>query len=183
MPRRADGDVRRARRRRPRDDDEPDRDRPLRAPPRREAWRQLVRDPGALENGVEELLRYVSPAHWLPRRAIVDLEIGAVCVRAGTTVVPLLGAANRDPDAFPDPDRLRLARPEARRHLALGWGRHFCLGASLARLEATVAFRELARRFPRLELATERLDWTGNAVLRRLAALPVRPGPEATRVS
>jgi cytochrome P450 len=136
-------------------------------------WQALVADPALIPNAVEELLRFVTPTQWLPRFAIADVEIGGVTVASGTTVVPLVGAANRDPEVFADPDRLDVRRPEADRHLALGFGFHYCLGASLARLEARTALRALAERFPALELAEDRPEWTGNAMLRRLTRVPV----------
>jgi cytochrome P450 len=89
-------------------------------------------------------------------------------------VVLVLAAANRDPARFPDPDRLDIGRRDEA-HLAFGHGSHFCLGASLARLEATLAFGALARRLPRLELATDDVRWRPGFAIRALTALPVRP--------
>jgi cytochrome P450 len=84
----------------------------------------------------------------------------------------LLGAANRDPAHFPQPDRLDLARAD-NRHIAFGWGIHFCLGASLARLEAQITFTTLVRRLPKLRLQSEIARWRPTSVLRGLADLPV----------
>ena len=92
----------------------------------------------------------------------------------GTTVVALLGAANRDPAVFPQPDRLDLGRANASHHLAFGRGIHFCLGAPLARLEAQVALPLMLERLPHLELATCRPEWSPNTTIRSLKALPVR---------
>ena len=87
-----------------------------------------------------------------------------------------LGAANRDPAHFAEPDRLDLGRDEPR-HLAFGAGIHYCLGASLARLEAQVAIGALLRRFPALTLAVERPVWRPSSTLRGLDTLPVALGP------
>jgi cytochrome P450 len=86
--------------------------------------------------------------------------------------VVAIGAANRDPAHFPEPDRLDLARAD-NRHIAFGFGIHFCLGAPLARLEGQIALGTLARRLPRLALATDAPEWRESQVLRGLKALPV----------
>ena len=93
-------------------------------------------------------------------------------VRAGDFVLLLLGAANRDPEQFPDPDRLHITRREVR-HLAFAHGPHFCLGAPLARLEGQIALRTLLDRFPNLRLATTRPEYRENFNLRGLKSLPV----------
>jgi len=102
----------------------------------------------------------------------VELELGGRAIPEGSIVLGIIGAANRDPAMFPDPDRLDLARTD-NRHLAFGGGIHFCLGAALARLEAQIAFGALVRRLPRLALATPTPEWRPAAVLRGLTALPV----------
>jgi cytochrome P450 len=141
----------------------------------------LVRDPGARArlqadaalagSAVEELLRYDSPVQFTSRHALADLDIGGRRVRAGETVVAVLGAANRDPAQFPDPDRLDLAR-KPNRHLAFGGGIHFCLGAPLARMEARIAIPALLARLPGLELAAPPVR-RDTVTLRGLASLPV----------
>jgi cytochrome P450 len=105
------------------------------------------------------------------RTALEDVEIDGVRVEAGTTVFPLLAAANRDPEVFLNPETIDIRRPNAARHLAFGHGAHFCLGASLARLEGTVALRTLAERVPQLALVSDAVEWSS---LRRLRSLPVR---------
>lgn len=87
-------------------------------------------------------------------------------------VLAMIGAANRDPAVFPEPDRLDLGRGD-NHHLAFGWGIHFCLGAPLARVEAQITFTTLLRRLPGLTLATAAPEWRDTAVLRGLRALPV----------
>jgi cytochrome P450 len=114
--------------------------------------RRLRDEPALLENAVEELLRFDSPVQLTGRIAKEDVEIDGHRVAAGQSVVCVLGAANRDPAHFPDPDRLDLGREDVR-HLAFGMGPHYCLGAPLARLEGAVAFSTLLRRFPDLRLA------------------------------
>jgi hypothetical protein len=139
-------------------------------------WAMLTDDPSRTRAAVDEIVRFVSPAQFVSRLALRDLEVGDVRIAAGTTVVPVLAAANRDPGVFPDPDRLRLDRPESRNHLGFGFGAHFCLGAALARLEADVAISALARRCPDLGLVEDDVEWGGGAMLRRLERLPVRLG-------
>jgi cytochrome P450 len=106
-------------------------------------------------NAVEELLRFDSPVMITQRITLEEYEVGGTTIPARQQIIPLLGAANRDPEAFPEPDRLDLGREGAGRHLAFGGGHHFCLGAALARLEGQIAIGALVRRFPRLELAGE----------------------------
>jgi len=132
---------------------------------------QAVRDdPAMLGSGIDELLRYDSPVQATSRIALDDLEIcGRRCAR-GEELLLLLGAANRDPSAFDDPDRLDLARGDTR-HLAFGHGIHFCLGAQLARLEARVAVGALVERFPSLRFGDGGVEWGRNVILRGPARL------------
>ena len=104
------------------------------------------------ETAVEELLRFDAPLHLFTRFVLEDVEVQGVTLRRGERLGLLLGAANRDPQAFPEPDRLDLARPR-NPHLAFGAGIHFCVGAPLARLEMRVALPILLRRLPGLALA------------------------------
>ncbi|KRA24695.1 hypothetical protein ASD65_09910 [Microbacterium sp. Root61] len=111
-------------------------------------------DPKFVANATEELLRYISPAQTGRRRiATEDLELNGQIIRAGEGVIALDNQSSRDPKVFPDPDKLDLQRPEARRHNALGFGTHQCAGQSLARVELQVAFSTLYRRLPNLALA------------------------------
>lgn len=146
----------------------------------RDQWDILCEDPTRASGAVEELLRYVSPVQWQFRLTHKEVEIDGVDIPAGHTVFPVSAAANRDPRHFDDPDRLDITRENAKTHLALGFGTHFCLGNVLARLEARIVLEELARRFPDIEPAapTDELGWRGNAMLRGLSELPVRLGPE-----
>jgi cytochrome P450 len=109
-------------------------------------------DPAVLDNGVEELLRYLSVFHNGPTRfATEDLDVGGVTIPAGDTVVMAVPVANRDERRWSEPDRLDLARPRAS-HLAFGHGAHLCLGAQLARIELRIGLEELITRLPGLRL-------------------------------
>ncbi|EQD82293.1 hypothetical protein N599_31485, partial [Saccharopolyspora erythraea D] len=127
--------------------------------------------PDQVAGVVEELLRYDSPVQTAGMRtALQDTEIGDQPVSAGEGAMLLVGAANRDPAAFPDPDRLDVSRkPE--RNLGFGIGAHFCVGAPLARLTTQVALTALAGL--RVELATDDAPRINNLVLRGFAELPV----------
>jgi cytochrome P450 len=100
------------------------------------------------------------------------VQLGGRPIKRGQAVIAVMGAANRDGERFPDPDRLDLARVD-NRHLAFGWAGHFCFGAPLARLEGEIAFSALLRRLPGLRLAPGPITWRSNLGLRGLAALPV----------
>jgi pimeloyl-[acyl-carrier protein] synthase len=132
----------------------------------------LLRDrPGLIGSAVEELLRWDAPAQLTLRVAREDCELGGRPVRRGQAVAGLVGAANRDPEQFPDPDRLDLAR-SPNPHLSFGRGVHFCLGAPLARMDAQLTMGELVRRFPRLRLSGEPVR-SQTITLRGLTSLPL----------
>jgi cytochrome P450 len=133
---------------------------------------RLREAPWLLPAAVEEALRWESPVQRTWRIAAADVEVGGQRMPAGTLVVLLLGAANRDPARFADPDRFDLLRRDLG-HLAFGAGVHRCLGAFLARLETQVAVSALLRRWPTLRLATDRPAWRPTATLRGLATLSV----------
>jgi cytochrome P450 len=135
-------------------------------------WRALQEQPQLAPAAVEELLRYDSPVQLTARVAHETFEYRGHTIQRGQEIAFLLGAANRDPSRFPDPDRLDLARGDSR-HLSFGGGIHYCLGAPLARLEGEIAFATLARRMPSLHLAGEGITYRDNFVLRGLTALPV----------
>jgi cytochrome P450 len=132
----------------------------------------LVDDPSRIPAAVEEMLRYESPAQALPRVARRPLALHGATIPEGALVRLVWGSANRDPREFPDPDRFDVARA-APRHLGLGHGIHFCLGAHLARLEARVAFEELLARIPDYGLA-ERPRWLTSIWARAHDAVRVR---------
>jgi cytochrome P450 len=137
-----------------------------------EQLRKLQHNPALCESAVEEMLRYDSPVQFTSRIALEDLTLRGKKVRKGDRLILVLGAANRDPDRFPDPDRLDIARQD-NHHIAFGAGPHFCLGAPLARLEARIAFATLLKRFPGLRLDGGPLEYRSNDNLRGLKSLPV----------
>jgi cytochrome P450 len=153
----------------------------------------LLRNPGELAaladrpdltgQAVEEQLRYDPPVQMIARFALRSAEVSGVTVPAGCLVLMLLGAANRDPELCADPNAFSLSR-DLPRHLAFGHGIHFCLGASLARLEASIALRLLLPLLPRLRITAEP-DWRPNTVLRGLNHLWLGPAadPLADRAS
>jgi cytochrome P450 len=138
-----------------------------------EQRRRFAEDDSIATSAVEEFLRYDSPVHLTDRVALEDFDIDGHRIQAGQLVGILLAGANRDPDVFDDPDRLQLDRAD-NHHVAFGGGVHFCLGASLARLEARVALTTLVRRFPRLQSNPEAVSWKRSLVLRGVEALPLR---------
>lgn len=112
---------------------------------------RFLAHPERMPGAIEELLRYDSPVLAAPRWVRYDRELGGQLLKRGQRVILWLGAANRDPDMFPDPDRLDLTR-KATRQVSFGHGAHYCLGAPLARLEATIALPAILRRLPELGL-------------------------------
>jgi cytochrome P450 len=133
---------------------------------------KLRSDLALIPTAVEELLRYESPSQHTGRLAPDDVEMGGKQIKKRQAVMAVMAAANRDPDQFPDPDRLDLARRD-NRHVAFGWGAHLCFGAPLARIEGQVAFEEMIRMFPSWSLEPEPLVWRTNLGLRGLTSLPV----------
>jgi cytochrome P450 len=131
----------------------------------------LRREPERMPAAVEELLRYDGPVQLTSRVVTEDREFLGHPLRRGQQLVLVLAAANRDPAQFEDPDRLDVTRKDVR-HLALSHGLHFCLGAQLARLEASLALEALVTRFPGLRFAGP-IQWGDNTVLRGPRALPL----------
>jgi cytochrome P450 len=132
----------------------------------------LKRDPSLMPNAIEELLRYDSSVQLTGRTTVEDVELGGVPIERGRNIMCLLGAANRDPAIYPDPDRLDITRTNIR-PLSFGGGIHFCLGAQLARIEGEIALNTLLARLPELRLETvEDPAWRQSFVLRGLASLP-----------
>lgn len=133
----------------------------------------LRADPDLAGSAVEELLRYDGPAKAVVRVAAEDVDLLGRRIRSGDRVFLLPGAANRDSAAFERPDELDIARQD-NPHLGFGAGMHYCLGASLARLEAVVAIPRILERFPDLALTGQPLSWQPVVLTRGLTALPVR---------
>jgi pimeloyl-[acyl-carrier protein] synthase len=148
----------------------------------------LLRNPGELEklranpalvsSAVEELLRFESPTQYTGRIAPQDTEIGGKMIKQKQAVFAVLGAGNRDPERFPNPDKLDITRQD-NKHLAFGWGAHFCFGAPLARIEAQIAFGELLHLQNWALEPGRTLTWRTNLALRGLTALPITFTPSA----
>lgn len=128
--------------------------------------------PEMIRSAVEELLRYESPVQYAGRMVKEEMEFRGAYLRQGDVVAFMLGAANRDPQQFKDPNRLDLARLN-NAHLAFGAGPHFCIGNQLARLEGQVAILRMVQEFPRMRLMAPQPEWAPNIGLRGLKALPV----------
>jgi cytochrome P450 len=135
-------------------------------------------DPELDRSAVEELMRFDGPIQMVERITLEPVVIGGRDIPAGRIVVCLTAAANRDPSAFADPNRLDLGRAP-NPHVGFGGGAHFCLGAALARLEGRVAIGTLARRFPNLRLLDPKPDWRPSFTIRGLRQLPLALGAPA----
>ncbi|HVA78458.1 MAG TPA: cytochrome P450 [Candidatus Binataceae bacterium] len=137
-----------------------------------EQMAMIHKDPAMLPRAIEEMLRYDGPVQSTFRVANGDSVVGDNEIKSGTGVFVILAAANRDPAAFPDPDRFEITRAP-NDHLAFGEGIHFCIGAGLARLEASIAISAMLERFPRLRLAAPEapLKYKGSYFLRGLSSL------------
>jgi cytochrome P450 len=133
---------------------------------------QLRANPSLMPTAIEEILRYESPLQRNPRRVAEDIEFERQSMQKGDYVLQILGAANRDPDIFPDPDTFDITR-RPNRQMAFGYGVHFCVGAPLARLEAPIAIRSVLDRMPHLRLATQEPEWNQHALIRGLRTLRV----------
>lgn len=133
----------------------------------------LKSSPEIMPKAVEELLRYDAPLQMTSRTALEDVEVGGKTFRKGDQLYLALGSANRDPRRFEDPDTVDLVR-EDNRHMSFADGRHLCVGAQLARVEAQEAFSVMFEMLPNLSLATDQFHWREHIVLRGMTTLPVR---------
>src|SRR6185295_14307142 len=134
--------------------------------------KRLRNDLSLVPSAVEELLRFESPSQHTARICREDTELGGKLIRKGQAVIAVMAAGNRDPERFPEPDRLDLGRTD-NRHLAFGWASHFCFGAPLARIEGQLTFEALVRRTANMKLEPGPTVWRDNLGLRGLTALPV----------
>ena len=132
----------------------------------------LRADPSLIEPAVEEILRYEPSVHSILRLAAEDMTLRGKRIRAGDRIQLMLGAANRDPEVFDDPDRFRIDRAP-NRHLGFGYGLHFCVGAELARVEGRIALAHILKTMPHLALTGETLDREMSLVLRGVNKLPL----------
>jgi pimeloyl-[acyl-carrier protein] synthase len=142
-----------------------------------ESLQRLRNNPSLISSAVEELLRFESPSQHTARLAPADVTLGGKQIKKRQAVIAVMGAANRDPERFPDPDHLDIERKD-NRHVAFGWAAHFCFGAQLARIEGQIAFETILRRLPGLALDipalnAKSLEWRHNLGLRGLTRLPV----------
>lgn len=134
--------------------------------------RKLRENPALIGTAVEEFLRFDTSFLRAWRLTAEDVEIGGKRIPKGQTLSLMLGAANRDPAQFEEPDRLDITR-DPNLHTSFGWGIHFCAGAPLARREAEIAFTTLLRRFPQMKLDEEGVEWQQNNTFHNLKSLPV----------
>lgn len=139
----------------------------------------LQERPQLIASAIEECLRFDSPIQATRRVTHAPIDVGGHTIPEGEVVLALTGSANRDPARFSDPDRFDITR-EDNGHLSFGFGPHVCLGAHLARMEAQVSIGTLVERFPKLELASDELEW-GRSLFRVLAHLPVHLATPANR--
>jgi len=132
----------------------------------------LQQNPREIKNAVEEFVRYDSPIQYVARRAMEDVKIAGKLIPEGDTVIVYIGAANRDPEEFPNPDQLDFTRQN--RHIAFGSGIHHCLGIFLAKIEAQIAINSIIQNLPNLSINTNKLEWHESIALRGLKTLPVK---------
>ncbi len=139
-----------------------------------EQFEMLKRTPELLPRAIEEMLRYEGPVQSTARFPKAPVELGGTTIPAGAITLVIIAAANRDPAQFKDPDRFDITR-DPNEHVAFGEGIHFCIGAPLARMEATVAFEAMLARFPRLNLKDQAMKTTykGSYFLRGIESLPM----------
>nr|VFK79042.1 MAG: hypothetical protein BECKSD772D_GA0070982_103324 [Candidatus Kentron sp. SD] len=134
---------------------------------------RLLRDnPALMDGAISEILRYDSPAQGVARTALSDVRLSNRIIRRGEVVNCLIGAANRDPDRFPEPDEFRIGR-HPNPHLSFSLGMHICTGRHLAKSVAEIAVGTLIHRLPRLSLATDDLEWEESFLIHGLKSLPV----------
>lgn len=138
----------------------------------RAEMQKLQDNPQLITSAIEECLRYDSPVQFTARKALEHIEIRNKKIYKGQSVLLMLGAANRDPDQFHDPDRFDISRQD-NRHLAFGHNIHYCIGAALGRLEAQIAINTILRRMPGLQLTPQPLRWQENLSFHGVKELPV----------
>lgn len=139
----------------------------------REQWDHLVRDPSMVAGATDECLRYAPPVPLFGRRALHDTALAGMPIAAGEVIWLSIAAANRDPRRFPNPDQFDIGRLD-NEHLTFGGGIHYCVGAMLAQTEANVIFATLARRYPKMRLAEQTIEWRDAIAFR---------GPRSLRIA
>ncbi len=139
-----------------------------------EQWFMLQEDRTRIESAVEEILRYDAPTQRAHRIAVMDIQMRGKTIRQGDFVQAVLGAANHDPEQFPEPDHFDIGRPN-NKHISFGAGHHYCVGAPLSRLEAQLAITTLIRRLADLRLAANELPvLSSNNFFRGRTDLPLK---------
>lgn len=137
---------------------------------------KLRADRSLMPRAIEEMLRYESGSSIIPRAGVEDFQCGDVCIPAGALAIGLVGAINRDPARFDDPDTFNITR-KPNHHSAFGGGPHICIGKALARMTTEVAFNALMDRYSRIELAGDATWWTDRSDQRGLSSLPLKLTP------
>lgn len=132
--------------------------------------KRLKENPSLVASAVEEFLRYDNPIQFIARTAKEDFELKGHSIKRGAVVLPVVGAANRDPQRFQDPDRLDITRTD-NKHLAFGQGAHLCIGSTIVRVQVQMAFSALLDRMPRMHPIAQNFDWNGNLGFRGLRSL------------
>ncbi|TMK55242.1 MAG: cytochrome P450 [Actinobacteria bacterium] len=132
----------------------------------------VVDNPALIPNAVEELLRYEAPSPVNGRWVTRDVEFHGVTIPAGSKLIMLNGAANRDERAFEDPNRFDVRR-KFTKHLSLGYGAHYCVGAALARLEGRIALEETLKRWPAWDVDESKIEWAHTSTVRGYARVPI----------
>ncbi|MEM1367790.1 MAG: cytochrome P450 [Cyanobacteria bacterium P01_H01_bin.15] len=134
---------------------------------------KLQANPSLAASAADEVLRYEAPVQFVMRIAVDPLEMRGKTSEPGSNLEICLGAANRDPEMFPEPDRFDITRPNSNRNLAFAAGMHGCIGGSMARLELKIALREIVKALPQMAINTDTLTWRDNIVIRSLRSLPI----------
>jgi len=134
--------------------------------------RLLQAEPTLIGAAIDECLRYDCPGQYVTRDALDDIEFRGKRFKAGERIIFLIGAANRDPEQFPEPDKFDIYR-KSNKYLTFGYGMHYCMGAQLTRLAAQIGLETLIRRLPRIALKTGTLEWEESYRTHGLESLPV----------
>jgi cytochrome P450 len=135
----------------------------------------LIDNPGLMGGAVDEFIRMVSPVIYMRRTATADVELNGQLIREGEKVIMYYGAANRDPEVFPNPDQLDVRRPNAGKHIAFGYGPHTCIGKRVAQIQLEEAYRQILARFPDL-VATGEMEIAPNNFVHAISKLMVKRG-------
>ncbi|MBW5287219.1 cytochrome P450 [Burkholderia gladioli] len=133
----------------------------------------LKNDPTLIDGAIEEMLRFYPPVNRTARVLTDDVELHGVTLKKGQIIILMLGAGNRDPRVFTNPDSFNIWRPRSGKILSFGAGHHFCVGSHLARLEAKIAIQSLLHRFPALKLNYESISWRGESRFRGLQSMTI----------